>query len=446
MTVRQHRLSVPAFEAEYVYPSDKDYPLNEDWEAGPVALLDTSEGLFNQAWHLTYNPNFPSGYDPDLMRYNGTTGYFSKAGLTYAGNDLATGLCRVRIASFTGGGIQRILAVAGTGGNRLFMALYASDHANVDRRDKLVCFVQDTGATVICRLISDIDVADGALHTCLFAMDAVAGTAILQIDQLDADDLGNADRLAPTTGTLPTAVGNIGVGARGDTGADKVDGDIGFVGYKDAYITDASLFMDGSQPKQLDTITWTQWGGQPALFHDVGNMVLNLGTEGAMTKNGTITQVPSDPLADERSFKVTPEDTGDPVVVLSDVNSVQCALAFDQNAHVTIAWIDSFNQGHIYWFDTTVGNWVVTDFQTPIGGIGLTLDDKRLRQTGASDVLLWYTIPVGDHHEIFTREQRNRYDEEFPMQPGLPVWAYFKKLGMHKELRVQMTMTNTGPP
>jgi hypothetical protein len=170
------------------------------------------------------------------------------------------------------------------------------------------------------------------------------------------------------------------------------------------------------------------------------------GTQGVMTKNGTITLIPAPPFpGDVQGFKVTPEDTGDPVNVLSGVNSVQCALAFDQNAHVTIAWIDQFGALHLYWYDTTVGNWVTTDYGSGFGGVGLTLDDKRLRQTGASDILLWYTLPVGGHHEIYTREQRNRFDEEFPMEPGLPVWPYFRKLGMSNELRVQMEMTNVGP-
>jgi hypothetical protein len=203
MTVRQHRLSSPAYPSDYIYPSDKDYPLNEDWEAGPIALLDTSEGLFNQAWHLTYAAN---------------------------------------------------------------------------------------------------------------------------------------------------------------------------------------------------------------------------------------------------AFTVTPEDTGPPVLLDlgSPVTSVQCGLAFDQNAHVTIAWIDAVNQGHLYWYDTTVGDWIVTDFQNPVTGIGLTLDDKRLRQTGASDILLWYTIPDSGFHDIYTREQRDRFATPYKMQDD-PVWPYFKKLGMADELRVQMEMTTVGP-
>jgi hypothetical protein len=45
-------------------------------------------------------------------------------------------------------------------------------------------------------------------------------------------------------------------------------------------------------------------------------------------------------------FTMTPEDTGPPVVVLSGIDSVQCSCAFDQNAHVTIAWVDSSDQGH----------------------------------------------------------------------------------------------------
>ncbi|GAG12769.1 unnamed protein product, partial [marine sediment metagenome] len=51
----------------------------------------------------------------------------------------------------------------------------------------------------------------------------------------------------------------------------------------------------------------------------------------------------------------------------------------------------------------------------------------------------------GGHYEIYTREQRDRFDTPYPMEPGLVVWPYFKKLGMADELRVQATMTNVGP-
>ena len=145
-------------------------------------------------------------------------------------------------------------------------------------------------------------------------------------------------------------------------------------------------------------------------------------------------------------FTVTPEDTGPPVVVLSGVTSIQCSLAFDQNAHVTIAWVDQFDQGHLYWYDTVFGDWIITDFQAPVGDVAITLDDKRKLQTGASDILLWYTIPDGSNYTLWLREQRTRFVDAYLQNDGNPVWPYFKKCGMADELRVELSMTNIGPP
>ena len=55
MAIIEDRLSTTPVSNDWISPDDLDRAWLEDYEAGPVALNDTSEGLFYQSWHLTYN-------------------------------------------------------------------------------------------------------------------------------------------------------------------------------------------------------------------------------------------------------------------------------------------------------------------------------------------------------------------------------------------------------
>jgi hypothetical protein len=55
MTVPDGRMSTTVVTGDWLSPDERDRALDEDYEAGPVALSDTSLGLFNQAWKLTYD-------------------------------------------------------------------------------------------------------------------------------------------------------------------------------------------------------------------------------------------------------------------------------------------------------------------------------------------------------------------------------------------------------
>ena len=147
-------------------------------------------------------------------------------------------------------------------------------------------------------------------------------------------------------------------------------------------------------------------------------------------------------------FTVTPSDTGPPVPIVTGsepLDSVQCSFAFDQNGQPVIAWIDSSDGGHLYWFDPQEAELTITDFQNPVTSVALCLDDKRPREVRINDILLFYTIPAAglDHYSLHHRRQRDRYTDDYPLAD--PVWPYIHKLGMNSELRVQIT-TSTEPP
>jgi hypothetical protein len=54
MSIPQNRLSDVPEVGAYLPPDDIDHTLNDDWERGPVALNDVSQGMAFQDWHLTF--------------------------------------------------------------------------------------------------------------------------------------------------------------------------------------------------------------------------------------------------------------------------------------------------------------------------------------------------------------------------------------------------------
>jgi len=146
------------------------------------------------------------------------------------------------------------------------------------------------------------------------------------------------------------------------------------------------------------------------------------------------------------AFTITPEITGGPVVVpTGPVTSIQCSFCFDQNARPTIAWVDELDVGHLYWYDTIAADYVVYDFESPVYGIAVTMDDKRRKQIAANDILLWYTVPAATagQYILYHRRQRDRFDDPYLMIN--PSWPYIYKVGMNEGLRVQISLSTAGP-
>lgn len=135
-------------------------------------------------------------------------------------------------------------------------------------------------------------------------------------------------------------------------------------------------------------------------------------------------------------FIVTPETVGTPVTVLNAANVSQCSLCFDQNGHINIAYVAS-GQAYLYWYDTVLGTWTTDALDASVISVMLTMDDKRPTQTSANDMILWYTRDMGgSQYDLFTREQRDRFDTEYPMKAN--VNPYIIKCGMHEGLRLQV--------
>jgi hypothetical protein len=255
-----------------------------------LALGAPSDNLAdNWNWYWVTNGGAVA-YDPGMMTFDGSTGYYSKT-ITTAGN-VVTGIVRFNSASFTGGGLGRILNVTGAGAvNRLAVYAMSSDYADANLQDKVVVVTANSGGTNICVLVSIDDVIDGLDHTVFYSFNGDTGAATFYIDGVDADDTGNASRVAPTTGTLAAGASSVAsVGANFNGTANFFGGDAGYCGYDDVYLTNPTDFHHPTNGLQeLDETTWTEWGSQPMFWNQYGTMTDNKGSAGNMTANGTIT-------------------------------------------------------------------------------------------------------------------------------------------------------------
>ncbi len=230
---------------------------------------------------------FPD-HHPAMMEFDGATSFYFKS-YTSSGNKVAT-VVRFKVASFTGGGASYVVRILGPGQDRAVVLFFSSDHADSDRANRVLVRTRNSDVTIICDLYSPIGFLDDKVHTLFYSFDGDAGTALFYIDGNDADDTGNADRIAPTTGTLDSgASSSIFIGAANSTPTNVLDGDAGFVGHREAYLTNPLDFMDAKgNPKALDESGWTEWGAQPLFWNEHGEMDNNLGSAGNMTVNGTI--------------------------------------------------------------------------------------------------------------------------------------------------------------
>jgi len=227
-----------------------------------------------------------NGYFPGMMKFDGSTGYYSNTGLTFSGNKV-TGVAQFKLPSSAVD--QRIFTVYADVKNRFALTLKENDHANADVRGKLQLFSMNTAGTVVCRVQSSTAFNDDVWHTAFVEYDGDAGTAVMRVDGNDQVDAANSLHIL-TTGTLPTTSLFFYVGSSHSPDFFS-NGLIGFAGYRDIGGLNWSNFMhpDGT-PKPLDETTWSQWGGvQPLFWHEAGKMDENKGSAGAMTKNGTIT-------------------------------------------------------------------------------------------------------------------------------------------------------------
>jgi hypothetical protein len=171
---------------------------------------------------------------------------------------------------------------------------------------------------------------------------------------------------------------------------------------------------------------------RPTLLEDyeLGPMAISDTSAGLTYQSWTLSYVSPD-------ITLTPETTGPPVVPYTKPGCTQLTFCFDQNARPTFAYVIGGN-GFLYWYDTDAAQFVETEY-TGLISVFLMLDDKRATQTGANDMIFWYTRLTGpSEYSLYHRKQRERFETEYLMKTGcLP---FFSRGGMHDGFRIKLMM------
>ena len=127
---------------------------------------------------------------------------------------------------------------------------------------------------------------------------------------------------------------------------------------------------------------------------------------------------------DGTSVRCSP-DTGTPETVLfSKPGITELSLTFDQNMRAAVAYVIA-GYTYLWWYDSVPGSMVHTQFAGANSPL-LSLDDKRLSQTGNSDILFVY-LRDG---KIYYRQQRDRFGVEYLLSAA-PSWGNrINRIGM----------------
>jgi len=118
-----------------------------------------------------------------------------------------------------------------------------------------------------------------------------------------------------------------------------------------------------------------------------------------------------------------------PVVVHSGADITEFSFTFDQNMRPVIAFVQA-DVAKLYWYDSTVADYVITDIAVGAKNPRVSLDDKRTSQDGASDVIVAY---ITDARELYFQMQRDRYANSYLLASN--VSGVLNKIGMTDGLR-----------
>lgn len=136
-----------------------------------------------------------------------------------------------------------------------------------------------------------------------------------------------------------------------------------------------------------------------------------------------------------------------PVVVFSQPGVTEISFTFDQNMRPVIAFVAG-GRGYLRWYDTAVGDQVVTPLATDVITPRVTLDDKRSMQSAISDIILAYKRGSN----LYYRQQRDRFTIEYDPTADMPEPERTEtraliarsggliKIGMSRQLRLQFML------
>jgi hypothetical protein len=118
-----------------------------------------------------------------------------------------------------------------------------------------------------------------------------------------------------------------------------------------------------------------------------------------------------------------------PFVVSSASGIKAFSFTFDQLMRPVVSFIQD-NHAKLYWYDSSVEAFVVTDFGSGVTSPKVTLDDKRATQVSSSDVIFAYV----ENSNLYFRAQRDRFTVPYLLRIGI---AALLKVGMTANYRLK---------
>jgi hypothetical protein len=145
---------------------------------------------------------------------------------------------------------------------------------------------------------------------------------------------------------------------------------------------------------------------------------------------------------DDNAICIRPLASSEDVVLFYEEDVFEFSFTFDQNMRWCSAVQKTDGSLTLRWFDSAVGDYVVTPYEG-IEGFKLCLDDKRedAVRTGVSDMLFTYI----KNNKLYVRNQRERFLVEHLLQEDLPNNLRITNFGMSERLRVMWRLRYRRP-
>lgn len=156
--------------------------------------------------------------------------------------------------------------------------------------------------------------------------------------------------------------------------------------------------------------------------YSLGGVALNNPSQGLKVQLWTA-------VAQETHIEIFSENQPNPVQILGQPDAGDLTLAFDQNMNPALSYVQ-YGMAKLYWFDTFLNQYVITDFPLAVTP-RITLDDKRELQTSKSDIILGYV----KNENLYIRLQRDRFLNEYLQKEA--VSGRLENMGLNTGNRMQ---------
>lgn len=174
----------------------------------------------------------------------------------------------------------------------------------------------------------------------------------------------------------------------------------------------------------------------PHIDYELGGIGLSDPSAGMQYQVWTATLEPI-PFTNNQAVYIEAPNT--PKTLLFQQNNIsQISLAFDQNMHPFIAFVQN-GQARFWWFDPLIPGQTFTTMAVDVTSPMCTLDDKRRLHVSTSDIILAY-VRSGN---LYFRMQRDRYTIEYLLKTA--VTGDMIRVGMSSRNRLQFALGAMDP-